>query len=94
MEPSVYLYIVSCAGSSLLLAVFFWLGQVGAILNCGVWVSYYNGLFHYGVWALGMQASVIAAYGPWSVQASVVVACRLISCGPWAVEHRLSSCGT
>ena len=27
-------------------------------------------------------------------RASVVVACRLSSCGSWALEHRLSSCGT
>ena len=27
-------------------------------------------------------------------QASVAVACRLSSCGPWSLEHRLSSCGT
>ena len=27
-------------------------------------------------------------------QASVVVACMLISCGSWALERRLSSCGT
>ena len=26
-------------------------------------------------------------------QASVVVACGLSSCGSWALEHRLSSCG-
>ena len=28
------------------------------------------------------------------MQASVVVACRLSSCGSWALEYRLSSCGT
>ena len=28
--------------------------------------------------------------GTW---ASVVVACRISSCGSWALEHRLSSCG-
>ena len=27
-------------------------------------------------------------------RASVVVACGLSSCGLWALEHRLSSCGT
>ena len=31
------------------------------------------------------------ALGMW---ASVVVACRLSSCGSWALEHSLSSCGT
>ena len=34
-----------------------------------------------GAWALGMQASVVVAHG-------------LSSCGSWALERRLSSCGT
>ena len=29
-----------------------------------------------------------------SAWASVVVACGLSSCGSWALEHRLGSCGT
>ena len=33
----------------------------------------------------------VQALGP---RASVVVACRLSSCGSWALECRLSSCGT
>ena len=34
-----------------------------------------------GAWALGMQASVVVAHG-------------LSSCGSWSLERRLSSCGT
>ena len=34
-----------------------------------------------GAWALGVRASIVAVRG-------------LSSCGSWALEHRLSSCGT
>ena len=38
----------------------------------------------------GFSCCEAQALGAW---ASVVVACRLSSCGSWALEHRLSSCG-
>ena len=37
--------------------------------------------------------SLIVEHGLWGTRASVVEACGL-SCGSWALEHRLSSCGT
>ena len=42
------------------------------------------------LWHVG---SVVAVRGVWDVQASVVGARRLGSCGSWTLERRLSSCG-
>ena len=39
-------------------------------------------------------ASLVAEHGLYGVQASVVAACGLSSCGSWSLEHRLNSCGT
>ena len=39
------------------------------------------------------EASPVEEHGLQSTQASVVVIHGLSSCGSWAVEHRLSSCG-
>ena len=76
-----YLFIVSgCIGSSLLRAGFLRLRRAGATLRGSVWASHCGGFSCYRAWALG-------------VQASVVVACGLSSCGSWALERRLSSCG-
>ena len=52
----------------------------GGTLRCGVWASHCGGLSCCGAWALGTQTSL-------------VVACRLSSCGLRALELRLSSCG-
>ena len=38
-------------------------------------------------------ASLVAEAGLWGAQASVVAAHGLSSCGSWAPERRLSSCG-
>ena len=73
------LFIFGCVGSSLLCAGFLQLQRAGATLLCGVRASH-CGSFSCGAWALGPRASV-------------VVACRLSSCGSWALECRLSSCG-
>ena len=51
-----------------------------AFSSCGERASHCCGFSCCGAWALGAQASV-------------VVSCRLSSCGSWAPEHRLSSCG-
>ena len=51
-----------------------------ATLCCGVWASHCDGLLCCGAWALGMQASVVVAHG-------------LSSCGSRALERRLSNCG-
>ena len=62
--------------------IYFWLsllGREGATLCCSVWASHCSG-FSCGTQVLGARASV-------------VVACRLSSCGTWALEGRLSSCG-
>ena len=55
--------------------------RAGATLRCGAWVSHCGGFSCCGAQTLGARASVVAA-------------CRLSSCGSWALEHRLSSCGT
>ena len=40
-----------------------------------------------------VEASPVEEHGLQSTQASVVVIHGLSSCGSWAVEHRLNSCG-
>ena len=57
-----------------------------------------HGLQAHGLRQLQHSGSVVAAHRPQSVQASVVAAWALghtgfSSCGSWALEHRLSSCG-
>ena len=73
-------FFFGCAGSSLLHAGFLYLWRAGATLRCGAWASHCDGFSWCGAQALGMRASVVAARG-------------LSSCGLWALEHRLSSCG-
>ena len=78
------------------ISFFFFFGCTGlhccmwAFSSCGQWGLLYVavcGASHYGGfscckgWALGMQASVVAACRPQSTRASVVVACGLSSCG-------------
>ena len=60
-----------CTGSSLLHVSFLQLWQAGATLCCGAWPSHCCDFSCCGAWALGMQASVVAA-------------CRLSSCGAQA----------
>ena len=60
-----------------------WLSVVAVsrvTLCCGVQASPCGGFSCCGAWALGMWASVVVAH-------------RLSSCGSWALERRLSSCG-
>ena len=64
---NLFIFIFGCIGSSLLHAGFLQLWRAGTTLCCGVW-------------ALGVQASVVVARG-------------LSRCGSRALEHRLSSCG-
>ena len=75
------LFIFGCVGSSLLRVGFLQLQRVGATLCCGMRASHCGGFSCCGAQALGTWASVI-------------VALRLSSCGSWALEHRLCSCGT
>ena len=49
-------------------------------LRCGAWASHCGGFSCCRAQALGMQASVVVAH-------------RLSSCGSWVLELRLSSCG-
>ena len=51
-----------------------------AFSSYGVWASHCGGFSCCGARALGARASVVVARG-------------LSSCGLWALEHRLSSCG-
>ena len=59
---------------------FLWLWRAGATLHCGAGASHCGGFSCHGAQALGVQASVVVAHG-------------LSSCGLRALEHRLSSCG-
>ena len=58
--------------------IYLFLAALG--LRCGAWASHCSGLSYCGARALGAQASVVVAHG-------------LSSCGLWALECRLSSCG-
>ena len=80
---------------------FFFLGCVGSLragflvvsrrgyssLRCG-------GFFYCGAWALGAQASVVAARRLSSCSTWALECAGFSSCGSRAVERRLSSCGT
>ena len=55
-------------------------GEGGATLRCDAWASHCGGFSCCGAWALGTQASVVAARG-------------LSSCVSRALERRLSNCG-
>ena len=59
--------------------IYLFLAALG--LRCGEWAS------HCG----GFSCCRARALGTW---ASVVVSCRLSSCGLLALEHRVSNCGT
>ena len=75
----IYLFIFGCVGSLLLHVGFLYLRRVGTTLRCGARASHCSGFFYCGARALGTWTSVF-------------VACRLSSCGSWALELRLSSC--
>ena len=75
------LFIFGCVGSSLLCTGLLCLRQAGATLHCGARASHCGVFSCCGAQALGMQASV-------------VVACRLSSCGSRALDRRLSSWGS
>ena len=64
----IHSFIYGCVGSLLLLTDFLQLRRAGATLQCSARASHCNGFSCCGAWALGAQASV-------------VVACRLSSCG-------------
>ena len=76
----IYLFIFGCIGSSLLCTGFLQLWRVEATLHCGAQASHCGGFSHGRARAPGARASV-------------VVACRLSTCGSRAPERRLSSCG-
>ena len=76
----IYLFIFGCVESLLLHTGFLQLPRAGATLPCGAWASHCGGFSCCGARALGVQASVVVAHG-------------LSSCGSQALEHRLSSCG-
>ena len=77
----IYLLFLAALGLCCCMPAFLWLQRVGATLHCGSRASHCGGFSCCRVWALGARASV-------------VVACGLSSCGSWALERRLSSCGT
>ena len=88
LNKFIYLFIFGCVGFSLLHVGFLQLQHVGflqlqragATLRCGAQASHCGGFSCCRARALG-------------VQASVVVACGLNSCGLRALERMLSSCG-
>ena len=72
-------FIFGCAESLLLHVGFLYLPGAGANLPCHAGASHCHGFSCCRAWALGTQASVATA-------------CGLSSRGPWAQEHKLSSC--
>ena len=74
------LFIFGCIASSLMHGGFLYLRQAGATLCCGARICHCCGPSRCGAWARGTRASVIVTYG-------------VSSCGSWALECRLSSCG-
>ena len=74
------LFIYGRVGSSLLRTGFPQLRRERAILRCGAQASHHSGFSCCGARAL-------------CARASVVVACRLSTCGSWALERRLRCCG-
>ena len=60
-----------------------------AFSSCGKW-----GLLFVAVRGLLIAVASCCGVQALGMQASVVVACRLSSCGSRALEHGLSSCGT
>ena len=78
--PEVCPFFFGCVGSLLLHAGFLYLRRAGTTLHCGVRASHGGGFSCWGARALGAQTSV-------------VVACRLSSCGSQPLERRLNSCG-
>ena len=77
----IYLFIFGCVGPLLLHAGFFQSRHAEATLCCGARASHCSGFSCCGAQALSTWASVVEARG-------------LSSCGLWALEHRLSSCGS
>ena len=69
-----------CVGSLLLHTGFLQLRGVEATLFCGAQASHCGGFSCCGARAVGARTSVVVAHGP-------------SSCGSWAVERRLNSCG-
>ena len=57
-----------------------WLRCMGTTLHCGALASHCGGFSCCGAQVLGSWALVVVAHG-------------LSSCGPWALEHRLSGRG-
>ena len=78
---SIYLFIYGCIGSSLLHAGFSLVAASGSFSSFQCEASHCGGFSCCGAQALGAWASA-------------VVACRLSSCGSWALGRRLSRCGT
>ena len=76
----IYLFIFGCIESLLPRVGFLQLWRVGVTLRCSAWTSHCGSLSCCRARALGMQASVVVTRG-------------LSSCGPQALERRLSSCG-
>ena len=77
----IYLFLAALGLSWLLRTGFLQLVQAGATLPSSARASHCSGFSCCGAQALGTWASV-------------VVVCGLSTCGSWALERRLSSCGT
>ena len=77
----IILFLFGCAKSLLLLGHFSSCGKQGLLSSCGARASHRSGFSCCRAWAQGVWASVVAAPG-------------LSSCSSWALEHRLTSCGT
>ena len=77
-----FIFTFGCAGSLLLLCICSSCREWGLLSSWSAQqASHHGGFSCCGAWALGAQALVVEA-------------CGLSNCGSWAVEHKLSACGT
>ena len=74
-------FIFGCARPWLLQRLLSSCSEQGLLSSCGVQASHCGGFACCRAQALGARALVVVAY-------------ELSSCSSWALEHRLSGCGT
>ena len=79
--------------------VWFWLWVFWAALGLCCCARAFSSCSERGLLLVAVRGLLIAVAGlccgarALDAQASIVVAQRLSSCGSWALEHRISSCG-
>ena len=75
-----FFFFLAAPGLHCCVRAFSSISERGLLSSYGVWVSHCSGFSCWGACSLGIWASVVMLCG--------------LSCGSWALEHRLCSCGT